>query len=260
MIKQQFFLLFAAIGLFAILFFGFDTKGKKIDAQERSRSIQGESTGAETLLEEGLKVLSTEQASELAKMEEKLSKSGSEDEKINLLKKISGFWFRAGKPPLAGIYAEQVAELEKSDTAWSVAGATFFEGLIQSDDKRIRDFCSGRAIKAFESAVSFNPKNIQHSVNIALVKAENPSPDNPMAAALMLRELAEKYPNDPAPFNALGRLAIKTGQWGKAVERLERARTLDKDNLSTPCLLAKAYEGMGNATKAAEYAKICNQQ
>ncbi len=79
-----------------------------------------------------------------------------------------------------------------------------------------------------------------------------------MQAVLMLRELESKHPDNPAVYNALGRLAIKTGQWERAVERLEKAWSLDKKNLNTPCLLAKAYEGIGNTTKANEFAGICN--
>lgn len=128
---------------------------------------------------------------------------------------------------------------------------------MAAKEPEIRETCAKHAIKAFESAASLNPENVQHRVNLALIYAENPPPDKPMTAALMLRELAEKHPNDPAPFNALGRLAIKTGQWQKAVERLERAWELDKNNPNTPCLLAKAYEGLGDTGKASEFAKRC---
>jgi uncharacterized protein HemY len=58
-------------------------------------------------------------------------------------------------------------------------------------------------------------------------------------------------------YNALGRLAIKTNQWQRAIERLEKSWSLDKKNPNTPCLLAKAYEGAGNIAKATEFATLC---
>ncbi|MBU6343253.1 MAG: tetratricopeptide repeat protein, partial [Bacteroidetes bacterium] len=111
----------------------------------------------------------------------------------------------------------------------------------------------------FEKAATINPGQPEHQVNQALVFAENPPADNPMKAVLLLRELEKKYPESPAVFNALGRLAIKTGQWQKAIERLEKAWQLDRNNFNTPCLLAKAYEGAGQMDKSAEFAKICNK-
>ena len=65
------------------------------------------------------------------------------------------------------------------------------------------------------------------------------------------------HPENAAVYNALGRLAIKTGQWQKAVERLEKAWLLDKTNPNTPCLLAQAYQGAGQQEKSSEFARLC---
>jgi hypothetical protein len=173
------------------------------------------------------------------------------------LKGLSGLWYNLKEVPVAGGYADQTAELEKTDSAWSVAGATYYEGLLAATDPKMRNYCAEHAVKAFEQAAALNPARIEHQVNVALVYAENPPPDNPMRAVLTLRDLEAKHPNEASVYNALGRLAIKTGQWQKAVERLEKARSLDKKNPNTPCLLAKAYEGIGQLDKSAEYARLC---
>ena len=177
--------------------------------------------------------------------------------KVAALKRLSGYWYRAQQLAVAGGLAEQVAEVENTDSAWSVAGGTFFNGLVGAQDPKVRAYCAEHAVKAFESAASLNPANVAHRVNLALVYSENPPPDNPMQAVLMLRDLVNKHPDDPVVYNALGRLAIKTGQWQRAIERLEKSWTLDKSNPNTPCLLAKAYEGAGQMDKMADFAKLC---
>ena len=98
---------------------------------------------------------------------------------------------------------------------------------------------------------------MEHRVNLALVYAENPSADDPMKAVMMLRDLEKRHPENASVYNALGRLAIKTGQWSRAVERLEKAWSIDRTNPNTPCLLSRAYEELGNADKASEFAKLC---
>jgi tetratricopeptide (TPR) repeat protein len=247
----------AALALFCLLYFGFDTKAPEQSKLETSRAIQGESTAIESLLEEAKTKLGAAQRTSLDAMNMSLEKSTSDKEKSAILKKISGFWYAQGDLPVAGDYAEKAATIENTDSSWSVAGATFFSGLTKSTDKTIRDFCSTRAVKAFENAASLAPKDASHRVNVALVYAENPSADNPMKAVLLLRDLEKTYPNAPSVYNALGRLAIKTGQWQKAVDRFEKSWTLDKSNLKTPCFLVKAYEELGNSAKVAEYAKLC---
>jgi tetratricopeptide (TPR) repeat protein len=259
--KTQYLAVLGALALFLGLYFGFDTKTDKQKTTDRSRSLQAESTSFESLVEDAKAHLSVEQIEPITRLEAALSAeeaAGKATSQISVLKRLSGHWYEFSQIPVAAGYAELVAELENADSSWSVAGATFFDGLVASQDPVIRKYCADHAVKAFESAASLNPDKAEHRVNLALVYAENPPPDNPMKAVLMLRELEGKHPDNPAVYNALGRLAIKTGQWERAVERLEKAWSLDKNNPNTPCLLAKAYEGAGNTTKATEFAGLCN--
>jgi len=257
MSKYQYALIVAAVSLFAILYFGFSTKNSKQRTNETANAISGESTSIETLMTDAQKRLTPEAASEINVATAALAGAKTADEKKQLLKRLSGLWYKYREIPAAASLAEEVAVIENSDSAWSVAGALYFDGLTASKDSKIRDFCAGRAIKSFESAASIKPDQVSHRVNLALVYAENPPPDNPMKAVLMLRELEQKYPNEVSVYNALGRLAIKTGQWQRAIERLEKARTLDPKNPNAPCLLAKAYQGAGMTDKANEMNTIC---
>lgn len=255
--KAQILIVFAGLVLFSTLYFGLDTKPDKQKSVERSRSLQGESTSFETLLEEAAEHLSPAQKIQADELEQQIKAAPDDAARIPLLKKLSGLWYGFNQLPIAGGFAEQVAELENVDSAWSVAGGTFFTGLMAATDPKIRQYCASHAVKAFESAASLAPEVVEHRVNLALVWAENPPPDNPMQAVLMLRDLESKHPENASVYNALGRLAIKTGQWQRATERLEKAWSLDKKNPNTPCLLAKAYEGAGNIAKATEYAQRC---
>jgi tetratricopeptide (TPR) repeat protein len=256
--RAQYLVVGVAAVLFFALYLGFSTKPADRKALDHSRDLQSESTSAESLLEKAKNQVSAAQAAQLADLEKAVETAGTEQEKIDALKQLSAAWYAANAIPVAGIYAEQVAELENADTAWSVAGGTFFNGLIASEDPSTRDYCAAHARKAFESAASLNPGQPEHRVNLALVYAEKPDPQNPMQAVMILRDLESKYPDNPAVYNALGRLAIKTGQWQRAIERLEKAWSLDKKNQNTPCLLARAYEGAGNTNKSNEFAAICN--
>lgn len=256
--KTHYSVLFAALALFLLLYLGFDTKTDKQKMSEQSRSLQAESTSFETLAADAKEHLEPAQATQVADLEQQIGQAANDAARIAGLKTLSGLWYRFGQLPVAGGVAEQVAELENADTSWSVAGAVFYSGLVGSQDQIVRSYCATHAVKSFENAASLNPGNPEHRINLALVYAENPPPDNPMQAVLMLRELESKHPDNPAVYNALGRLAIKTGQWERAIERLEKSWSLSKSNPNTPCLLAKAYEATGNTSKSQEFTGICN--
>lgn len=257
--KAQYLAIAAALAVFLVLYLGFDTKPPAQKTVERSRSLQGESTSFGALLDDAKAHLEAGQAERVLALEQQLTQADSAQQTA-LLKQLSAWWYGTGNLPVAGGYAEQVAELENTDSAWSVAGASFFLALNNQTDTALRSYCAAHAVKAFESAISLQPQRVEHRVNLALVYAENPPPDNPMQAVLMLRELERQHPDNASVYNAIGRLAIKTGQWARAVERLEKSWSLDKTNPITPCLLAKAYEGAGQPEKAAPFIAQCREK
>jgi hypothetical protein len=55
---------------------------------------------------------------------------------------------------LAGYYAQKVAELEDNPQAWSIAGTSYGAGVKLLAEGSEKEFCVGRAIKAFEHAIS----------------------------------------------------------------------------------------------------------
>lgn len=251
-------LLLAAL-LFAALYWGFDTKPASGKVLERSRALQAEATGPDQLVASSVAGLSPDSLLQFEAYDQQLQAAAGDAQKAEALKNLAAFWYRNGSLAVSGLMAEQVAALENSDAAWSVAGATFFEALSAESEPARRQFCAKRAVKAFESAASLNTERVEHKVNIALVYAEQPPADNPMQAVLMLRDLEQQHPDAPSVYNALGRLAIKTQQWERAIQRLEKAYSLDSRNRFTLCLLAKAYEGAGQAEKAAVFTKRCNE-
>lgn len=257
--KPQYIALLAALALFCTLYLGFGTLPADQKKVEQSRTIQMVGVSFDALVDDARAHLDDKQSANLQEIEQQVSSANTDAERANRLKLLSGWWYAEGHPEIAGGVAEQVAELEQTDAAWSVTGATFYGAIAGQQNAKVREYCAIRAVNAFESAISLNPEKIEHRVNLALVYAENPASDDPMKAVKLLRGLEAEHPDNPAVYNALGRLAIKTGQWGRAIERLEKARSLDPENLNTVCLLAKAYNGLGNSAKAAEFEAQCNK-
>ncbi len=257
MSKNHLILIASSVLFFLVLYFGFDIVPPDREQIDQKRSMVMESTDVKTLLAEARKELSEAQLSRIAILEIDLENAAADSTRSEVLKSLSGAWYSYGRPAIAGFYAQEVAELENTATAWSIAGATYNYGLSPQLSEKVRKFCTNRAINAFENAVSLEPDNLDHRINLSLIHVASPPKDNPMRGILMLRRLNEEHPENVKVLNNLGRLAIQTGQYEKALERLEKANSLETNNRTTVCLLANAYQGAGQMDKASRFQEQC---
>lgn len=257
MTKLQWAVIASAIGMFFILYLGCDTTPEDIKALEKSRALAAESTDINALLQEAKPALSGISSNTVLALETELEDTVSDSARAEVFKRLASKWYELGQPAISGYYAQQVAELLGTEESWSIAGTTYTICIQQSQEQKIRDFCTGRAVQAFESAISLNPEEIAHQVNLALAYTSSPPPDNPMKGILMLRDLNQKAPDNVLVLNTLARLALQTGQYSKAVERLEHALELAPGNSNTICLLAEAYQGNGEAEKGKAFEEKC---
>lgn len=257
--RLQLVVLCSAVLFFSVLYFGCPTKSPNQKSAETSRKLSGDGADVESMVPIWKEKLPSVQHDEIEKLEGQLAAVTADTTKNRLLKKLSGAWFRAERPDVAGFYAEKVADIEKTEESWSIAGSTYFFGVQNSKDETMKMTCTTGAIKSFENAASLNPKNTTNKLQLALCYVENPPKENPMKGILLLRELNTQEPNNVPVLNTLGRLAIKTGQWEKAVERLQQAISLDPNNKMTNCLLAEAYSGKKDAANADKYVAVCKR-
>ncbi len=250
--RQQIILVASAVALFFILYFGCNVQSKEQQALDTARVLSGATFDMASVIKDANKTLNPAQATEI----QSLTQKSADSKDPSVLKQLSAAWHNAGHDDVAAHYAEQVAELDKTDEAWSIAGANYYLALQKAEDKSLRDFCSSQAAKAFQNAASLNPTKLEHRINLALCYTENPPQDNPMKGILLLRELDAQNPENIAVNSQLARLAIKTGQFDKAIARLEKVLTKEPNNGKLACLLAEAYTGANNP-KAAEANQRC---
>lgn len=251
MLKLQTILLAVGLGLFSLLYFGLDFKPKKFASVERNRAMSTKNTDISNLIRDVQSALSPSQAALLIALEREIEASTSDSLKSELLKQLSGKWFEYKQPHIAGFYAEQVAEIENTVEAWSITGTSFAATFKGPFEEKVKTYSLERAVTAFENAVSIDPEDIRSKVNLALCYVERPPEQNPMKGILMLLDYDKQYPDNPLVLLNLGRLAIQTGQYEKAIGRLERVVNIAPKNTQSYCLLAVAYEKVGNADKAA---------
>ena len=250
--RPQLILIGSAILLFFALYFGCDTQTKEQKAIDQSRELTKEVLDIKS---HAGTTLSSLDAAQKSTIESLTLKAESKD--VAVLKQLSSAWHNAQHDEIAACYAEQIADIEKTDEAWGIAGANYYLAIGQNTDKQMRDFCTQRAVNAFQNAASLNPTKLDYKINLALCYTENPPQDEPMKGILLLRDLDKENPDNAAINIQLARLAIKTGQFDKAIARLEKVLASEPNNKKAVCFLAEAYKNTQNP-KAAELAQKCD--
>jgi len=259
MSKLQSIVLSAGLVLFCMLYFGFSTKPKNIAGIEDKRVVASEITDINNLIRDVQNELTPDQKSYLITLEKEVEASENESNKLDLLKRLSGKWFEYKQPHIAGFYAEKVADVENTVDAWSIVGTTYAAAFKMDAAQKVKEYARSKATGAFENAISLDPDAIQSKVNLALCYVEYPLQDNPMKGILMLIDLNKENPDNLLVLTNLGRLAIQTRQYDKAIERLGRVVELDPNNRNANCLLAQTYGEMGNQEKTDFYLNKCKE-
>jgi len=257
MTRLQVFVVAGAVLFFAVLYFGFDTKPRERQEIDEARKKIAVKTDIQALLAEAREELAPDELTFLGSVHQVLNETETDSLRIPMWKELSGAWYGYNRPDLAGYYAALIAGVVNTADAWSIAGTTYAIGGQRLENEKHRIFATESAVAAFENAISLDPDNVAHRTNLAVCYVDNPPKENPMKGVQMLLNLDKKYPEAIGVQNTLARFAIKTSQFEKAAARLEKVLSMDADNKNAVCLIARAYEGLGEITKAATFDQRC---
>ena len=254
--KEQWMLILGGVVLSFILLVGFGTKPESQKRVEEQRQIESTSLSIEKLIKDAKSALPAREKARIQALELKLQDASNQQSKTDALESLSAIWFEYNEPVISGEYATRVADIKREGKSWSIAGTTYVICVQKTQEDKLKQYCKGKAIEALQSAISLEPDTISHRVNLALLHVEYPPKDNPMKGILMLRDMTSKYPKSPLVLGQLGRLAIQTGQFEKAIERLSAAIDLSPERRYF-CLLAEALTGAGKIIEAEEAKSEC---
>jgi thioredoxin-like negative regulator of GroEL len=252
-------IIFTVVGFttfFFILYFGCDVRTHEKNQPQAVRDKVPDSVDFDNLI-----AVATAKLNDTLRLRiQNLTQSAKASPQPTTLKLLSSTWHDAGNDEIAAHYAESVADTEKTDAAWSVAGGNFYLAAQKNNaEPELHKYCLQHAADAFQNAASIKPDKWEYRLNMALCYTENPPQDNPMKGILLLRDLDKEHPENVSININLARLAIKTGQFDKAVARLEKILPQNAGDKKIICLLADAYTGK-NDPKAAVYAKKCRER
>ena len=105
------------------------------------------------------------------------------------------------------------------------------------------------AVALFEQAQALAPSD---STRMDLAAAYIDGAGETMRGVQMLLGIVRENPSNVPAALMLGKMAIESGQWDKAIARFESVLKIDPDNREALYFLAESYKGSGNRAKAIE--------
>ena len=253
--KKQLWLIIGGFILIQIFYFGFSTVQLE---KEGNVGAEGEVTmdhGWDDHLQDAMAVLNEEDRDTIATWMNR-----AEEKDILSLKQLSSFWVSKSEWEMAGHYLEEIAEVNPTVENMVTAARTYATGSQQAGDEEHRTYLRQKTLSLYDKAIEQDADNFTPQLERVLFQIKSPDGENPMQGILSLVELSKKFPTEPEVFIHLGRFAIQTGQWDKAIERLEEAYKLAPDNKEIICLLSTAYKEVGDTDKSSEYSRRCEDK
>jgi tetratricopeptide (TPR) repeat protein len=253
---QAFFVAGSAL-LVIVLYFGFDTVPSEQKLVEKSRALNFETADVSNLIRDARNDLGDEELAYIRTLENVANNAQTDTQRVDALQRLSGAWFDLEHYTIAGHFAEQLAEIQNTEESWSIAGSTYGYGLTMDAANAVKDIARERAEICYMNALSINPDNIEHRINIAICNAEHPPPANPMKGIQELLALNKEFPESTAVIYHLARFGLQTGQYERAIERLKTAIRINPEENRLHCLLVVAYTESGSPELAAQHEEQC---
>ena len=248
------------IGLFAATqgtLFGEKKRDLKKPAPTATTDEHDHGLTTDSILYYAKKDLPQEQVARLTFLENSIVRGDVADQKLHLMHQLARYWSDSARAftqmawyPYAH-YTAEAARLENSEKSLSFAAQLFLAALSREQSHEVKDWEADQAKDLFERSLKLNPQNDSAKVGLGATILYS-GHGSPMEGIAMIREVAEKDPQNVYAQLTLGEASLMSGQLDKAVERFKHVVQQQPKNLQAAVMLADTYERMNKKTEAAQ--------
>ena len=162
---------------------------------------------------------------------------------------LADLYASAGKFDSAAWFAEDASKFFNTMESWTKAGDMYYQAYSFAVDKGKQSDFALSAQKNYNKVLAKSPNNLDVKTKLAMTHLTEA---NPMKAIGMLREVLVQDPANELALYNMGMLSIQSGQYDRAVERLDQLLKVNPKHVQGNLLLGVAYLETGNKRKARE--------
>ena len=205
----------------------------------------------DTILTLAKKQLSAEQVVRINTLENSISRGDVKDQQIHVYHQLARFWADSvGVFEPYAWYNAEAARLENSEKNLTFAARLFLDNLQNDEIAQRRQWKALQAKDLFERSLMINPGNDSAKVGLGATYLFGEISATPMEGISKIREVAEKDSTNLYAQMMLAKGSLISGQYDKAITRLETINRINPADLDVLLLLAEVNERMGNKSKA----------
>jgi tetratricopeptide (TPR) repeat protein len=258
-LKKQLILAGAGLLLVSILFFfGRTTSNKKASTSTKESKTLEKIFDIQQFIAQEKAKLSPDKVVLLTKLENSVSRGDVLSQQIKANEALANFWKDSVKlyEPYA-FYTSSASKLVNSEKNLTFAARIFLENLRGEKDEAKLNWETKEAIDLFERAIKLNPDNDDLRIGLGSAyiygKGRNGNPAETMQGILELVNVVKKDSTNMKAQLMVGVGGLVSGQFDKAIVRLQKVVTAQPDNAEAVAYLADAYAGKGNKAEALKW-------
>jgi len=212
-------------------------------------------------IDEEKKHLTADQIVKLGKLENSVTRGDVNSQLITANTQLANFWkdsARVFEPYV--YYLSEAAKLDKSEKNLTFAAQLILDNLRAEQDDAKLNWKAAQAIALFEKAIELDPNNDDLKVGLGscyiLGKGRVGGPEETMKGIQQLLSVVRKDSNNMKAQMMLGVGGYVSGQYDKAIERLQKVIKAQPDNVEAVAFLADTYAAKGDKAEAIKWYNV----
>jgi lipopolysaccharide biosynthesis regulator YciM len=194
--------------------------------------------------------------SEIETVEKNIVSTKDSGKMSSLFIDLAQLWHQHKQPTIAAYYTAKAAKLDNSEKKLTFAAQFLLDRMSEDASESLQMWDAQQAVDCFQRALKLNPDD--DSATIGLAKGLVATGQT-MQGVQLLRGITQKDSTNIPANMLLGQLAITSGQFDKAVNRFQVILNQQAENTEAMYLLAQAYKGKGDKTKAIALLEECKK-
>jgi predicted Zn-dependent protease len=253
--KQQFILVGSGVVLFCLIyFFGRTIPPKKSPGATAAATADSKELNINTILTASRQQLTPGQQAHVAQLETAVVRGDVKEQQIKVYRQLAAFWQDSAHMLLpAAYYSAQAAKLENSQKSLTFAAQFFLNGVRRQENHDLQRWMAIQAKELFEKALKLDPGNDSLKVGLGSCYLFGNISETPMEGIQMIREVAERDPENMYAQYMLAMGGLVSGQLDKAIDRLLIVAKHQPDNPEILLMLADTYEQKGDKPNAIKW-------
>ncbi len=256
--KKQILLTLSGLFLVIVLFFFGKTVAPKSKIADAPVTAAIKAFDINHFIEESKGHLTASQAITLGKLENAVTRGDVSSQQIIANTQLANFWkdsIHSFEPYI--FYLSEAAKLDKSEKNLTFAAQLILDNLRGEQDEAKLNWKTEQAIGLFEKAIELDPANEDLKVGLGSCyifgKGRTGGPQETMKGIQQLLEVARRDSNNMKAQLMLGIGGYVSGQYDKAIERLQKVLKAEPTNLEAVAFLADTYAAKGDKTEAIKW-------